>query len=148
MSLQNNALVGSWQVTVTSPQGGPGSSLGTFGADGTLVTSPPPVLPRPGAPGEVVLASAGHGAWEATGPDAAMLTFVARAVDGQGNPAASMTVRAGIRLGADGRTFSGKGTRAFAGPDGNVLATQQITVQATRIVPEAPEAAAAATTAA
>ena len=71
MSYQDNALVGSWQVTVTFTQAPPARSLGTFGADGTLITSPPPVLPRPGAPGEVVFASSGHGAWDATGPDAA-----------------------------------------------------------------------------
>jgi hypothetical protein len=148
MSHQNNALVGSWQVTVTSNQGPIGRSLGTFGADGTLVTSPPPVLPRPGAPGQFVFASSGHGAWAATGPDAAMLTFVGQAVDGQGTTAAIATVRASLKLAADGRTFSGKGSRVLSSPAGDVLATQQIMVEATRILAEAPEVVAAATAAA
>ena len=139
MSRQNNALVGSWHVTVTSTQMPPVSSFGTFGADGTLVTSPPPVLPRPGAPGEVVFTSSGHGAWTATGPDAANLTFVGQGVDGKGIPVVVMTVRASLRLSADGKAFSGEGARTFASPGGHVLATDEIVVQAARIAAEAPE---------
>jgi hypothetical protein len=148
MSQENNAFVGSWQVTVTPTQGPPVRSLGTFGADGTVVTSPPPVLPRPGAPGGVIFTSAGHGAWAAAGPDAAILTFVAQAADGQGNPFTTMTVRARLTLGAGGQTFGGEGARAFANPAGNVMATDQIAVQATRVVAEAPKSSATATPAA
>ena len=139
MSHQNNALVGSWHVTVNSTKMPPVSSFGTFGADGTLVTSPPPVLPRPGAPGETVFTSSGHGAWAATGPDAAILTFVGQAVDGKGIPVGVMTVRASLGLSADGKAFSGEGARTFASPAGNVLASDKIVVQAARIAAEAPE---------
>lgn len=142
MSHQNNALVGSWHVTVNSTKMPPVSSFGTFGADGTLVTSPPPVLPRPGAPGEMVFTSSGHGAWTATGPDAAILTFVGQSVDGKGIPVGTMTVRASLVLSAGAKAFSGEGARTFAGPGGNVLATDKIVVQAARIAAEAPGASA------
>jgi hypothetical protein len=146
MSHRNNALVGSWHVAVTSTQMPPVNSFGTFGADGTLVTSPPPVLPRPGASGEIVFTSSGHGAWTATGPDAAILTFVGQSVDGKGIPVGTMTVRASLVLSADGKAFSGEGARTFASPAGNVLATDKIVVQAARIAAEAPEATGATAT--
>jgi hypothetical protein len=45
-------LVGSWRLTVTERQAPPFLAFGTFGADGTLVVSSPPVVPpSPRGPG-------------------------------------------------------------------------------------------------
>src|SRR5687768_16070420 len=55
-------FVGSWRLTVTEAQVPPFIALGTFGADGTVVVSPPPVVPpSPHGPDTVVHTSAGHG---------------------------------------------------------------------------------------
>ena len=56
-------FVGSWRLTVAEAQAPPFLALGTFGADGTVVVSPPPVVPpSPHGPATVVHTSAGHGA--------------------------------------------------------------------------------------
>lgn len=135
-------FVGSWRAMVTLPQGPSFPSLVTFGADGTVTTSNQPVQPAPGAPGQVVFASAGHGAWEATGPDTAVFTFVVILASGQGNLVGFSTTRVTLTLGADGQTFSGEGVPTIADPAGNVLATFRAMVQATRIAAEAPSPAA------
>jgi hypothetical protein len=131
-------FVGSWQLTISPVQGTPAVGLATFGAEGALVTSVLPVEPSPGAPGGVVFVSAGHGAWEATGPDTATFTFVALGANGQGIPDGTGTIRASIALGPDGQTFSGEYVATMADPAGNTVATEQGTVPAKRIVAEAP----------
>jgi hypothetical protein len=132
-------FVGSWRLTVTETQAPPFLALGTFGADGTVVVSPPPVVPpAPRGPATVVHTSAGHGAWEATGPDTAILTFILLAADEEGNPFATRTVRASLTLGGDGRSFGGEFEATIADPAGNVVATETGTIQATRLVAEAP----------
>lgn len=138
-------FTGAWRVTVTPDQGPPGMGVGTLGADGTIVTSVQPVVPSPGAPGGVIFTSAGQGVWEATGPETAILTFVVVAADGQGNRFGTQTVRASITLGADGQAFSGEASQTISDPAGNTVATMPGTVQATRIVAEAPGTPAVAT---
>jgi hypothetical protein len=133
-----HGIVGSWRVTATESEGPPSVSLGTFGADGTVISSPPPVFPPMGPSGEAIFTSAGHGAWEATGPDTAVLTFVVLTADQQGNPLITVTVRANGTLGADGQTFSGEGSRTFTDPAGNMVGTEPAVVRGTRIVAEAP----------
>jgi hypothetical protein len=141
-------FVGSWQVIASFAEGPPSRSLGTIDADGTIVTSIPPVMPWPGAPGDVLFLSSAHGAWEATGSDSAIVTFVGLVADGQGNLFGTATIRASITLDPDGETFSGSNTVTIADAAGNTVATRQGTIQATRIVAEAPEMPAAATPAA
>jgi DNA-binding transcriptional regulator of glucitol operon len=136
--VDGQGFVGSWRVMVTLPQGPSFPSLVTFGTDGTVTTSNQPVQPSPGAPGQVVFASAGHGAWEATGPDTMVFTFVVLLADGQGNLVGFSTTRATLTLGANGQTFSGEGVPTIADPAGNVMVTFRATVQATRIVAEEP----------
>lgn len=138
-------FVGSWRVTAISAQGSPELSLATFGADGIAITSPQPVFPASDALGETIFTSAGHGAWVATGPDTAILTFVVLIADGQGTPLLTATARATATLGVDGLTFTGEGTRTFADPGGNTVATEAVTVRATRILAAAPEMPTAAT---
>jgi hypothetical protein len=141
-------FIGSWQVTVSFAEGPPGRSLGTIDADGTIVVSIPPVMPWPGAAGDVLFLSSAHGAWEATGSDSAIVTFVGLVADGQGTLFGTATIRASITLNPDGETFSGSNTVTIADEAGNTMATRRGTIQGTRIVAEAPEMAAAATPAA
>jgi hypothetical protein len=137
-------VVGSWQITVAAAQEPPFQGLGTFGADGMVLVSPPPVVPSlPHGPDTVIYTSAGHGAWGATGPDSAVFTFIFLGADAQGNPFAIVTVRASITLGADEQTFGGEFVRTIADPAGNTMATEPGTIQAARIVAEAPEISAA-----
>ena len=132
-------LVGSWRLKVTETQTPPFLALGTFGAEGTVVVSPPPVVPpSPRGPATVVHTSAGHGAWKATGPDTAILSFVLLAADAEGNPFATRTVRASITLGADRQRLSGELVATIADPTGNAVATESGTIEATHLVAEAP----------
>jgi hypothetical protein len=129
----------SWRLTVSETQAPPFLALGTLGADGTVVVSPPPVVPpAQSGPAAVVHTSAGHGVWEVIGPDTAVLTFVLLAADAQGHPFATRTVRASLRLGDDELSFGGEFEATIADPAGNVVATESGTIQATRIVAEAP----------
>jgi hypothetical protein len=132
-------FVGSWRLTVTEAQAPPFIALGTFGADGTVVVSPPPVVPpSPHGPGTVVHTSAGHGAWEATGSDTAIVTFMLLAADEEGNPFATRTVRARLTLGTDGQSVSGEFVATIADTAGNTVATEAGTILATRLIAEAP----------
>jgi hypothetical protein len=132
-------FVGSWQVSVSFAEGPPSRSLGTIDADGTIVASIPPAMPWPGTPGDVLFLSSAHGAWEATGSDSAIVTFVGLVADGQGNLFGTATFRASATLDPDGETFSGSNMVTIADEAGNTVATRQGTIQATRIVAEAPE---------
>lgn len=131
-------FVGSWRVTSFAAGDPPLLSLGIFGVDGTLTVVVPPAMQWPDGSGEVFFASAGSGAWEATGPDTAVLTFVFLTADGQGIPRGTITIRAEVRLGPDGQTFGGANTVTIADPAGNELGTIPETLQATRIAAEAP----------
>lgn len=131
---QQQGFVGSWQVIATDSPGPPNISLATVGADGTVVTSPPPVFPPMDPSGEAIYTSAGHGAWEATGRDSAVVTFVVLTADRQGNPLLTVTVRASVTLDAGRQSWSGEGSRTFTDPGGNIVATELATVRATRIV--------------
>lgn len=130
-------LVGSWRMTFFEDEGPPTLALATFGADGTVVTAEHPVVTPPMAPG-VIFTSSGHGAWQATGPDTAIFTFVGLGGDGQGNLFGTATARSSITLGADGQTFSGEVVWTIVDPGGSLLATYPGRFQAMRIVAEAP----------
>jgi len=137
--MAGQGFVGSWRLTVSEAQAPPFLALGTFGADGTVVVSPPPVVPAaPHGPAIVVHTSAGHGAWEATGPDTAIVTFMLLAADAEGNPFAIRTVRASLTLDADGQSIDGEFEATIADPAGNVMATESGVIRATRIIAEAP----------
>jgi hypothetical protein len=86
----------------------------------------------------------GHGAWEATDADTAILTFVLLAADAEGNPFATRTARASLLLGTDGQSFSGEFDAIVADPAENVMATESGAIQATCIIAEAPGTSATA----
>lgn len=130
-------LVGSWRMTFFEDEGPPTLALATFGADGTVVTAEHPVVTPPIAPG-VIFTSSGHGAWQATGPDTAIFSFVGLGGDGQGKLFGTATARSSITLGAGGQTFSGEVVWTIADPGGSPLATYPGRFQAMRIVAEAP----------
>jgi len=132
-------FAGSWRVMATDPETTE-LSLGTYGADGTVVTSPRPVVPPFGPSEEPIYTSAGHGAWAATGPDTGVATFVVLTADRLGNESVTVTVHASVAFGADRQTFTGEGSRTFADPAGNTVGSQPVTVEGTRIVADASPA--------
>jgi hypothetical protein len=135
-------FVGAWQVAVNLDQGSPEVSLGTFSADGTVVTAVSPVMPAPAdAQTPVVFTSGGHGVWEATGSGTAIITFVLLLADEQGQPVGTATVRGHLVLDTDAQTFRGDVVRSLADHAGTTLATIPGEVQGTRIVAAAPDAA-------
>lgn len=139
-------FAGSWRVVISTADGRTFLTLSTFGADGTVLTSGLPAQPAPpGTPAGVVFVSTAHGAWEATGPDTANVTFVHLRASADGQPLGTITPRLSVTLGADGQTFSGEFVTTLADPAGKTLATFMGTVQATRIVAEAPGTPPAAT---
>jgi hypothetical protein len=144
----SQGFVGSWQVIVSFAQGPPSRSLGTIDADGTIVASIAPVMPWPGAPGDVLFSSSAHGAWSSTGSDSAIVTFVGLVADGQGTLFGTATFRASVTLDPDGKTFSGSNMVKIADLEGTTVATRRGTIQGMRIVAEQPEMPDAATPAA
>jgi hypothetical protein len=135
---EGHGFVGSWKVTFLEAGGPPTLALTTFGADGTVVTAEHPVVTPPIA-AEAIFTSSGHGAWAATGPDTAVVTFVGLGSFARGILFGTATARASLSLDPDRRTFSGEVRWTVADPEGNVLATYPGTFQATRVVAEAPE---------
>ena len=128
------SFVGAWRLTTITPFG-PSQSLLTVTADGTVLFSDRPVLPG-GAGFPVVFISAGHGAWEQTGPTTAAATWVEFVSDGEGNFLVTVTDSVEMTLSADGDSWSGPFSSTSADPTGNVLfvgggtvAAQRITVQ-------------------
>lgn len=130
-------FVGSWRMTFFEEEGPPTLALATFGADGTVVTAEHPVVTPPVAAG-VIFTSSGHGAWQPTGADTAVFTFVGLGSYGQGILFGTATARSSITLGAGGQTFSGEVVWTITDPGGSPLATYPGRFQATRIVAEAP----------
>ena len=130
-------FVGAWRMTFFEAEGPPTLALATFSSDGSVVAAEHPVVTPPIASG-AIFTSAGHGAWQATGPDTAVFTAVGLGSYGQGVLFGTATARARITLGADGHTFSGEVIWTVADPEGTLLATYPGTFQATRIVAEVP----------
>lgn len=140
-SADGAGIVGSWRITVTpdDPAAGraPGPALATFGADGTMVASGPPViLTPPWAPFPKAIASAGHGTWEATGPQSVAYTFLLLLSEEGGTAYAVVTISGIAEVAADGNTFSSEYTATVVGMLGRTLASahgmlsgERITVQ-------------------
>jgi hypothetical protein len=138
-------FVGSWRLTSENPAG-TSQGLLTLMADGTAVFSGRPVAPTGGDP-PVVFISAGHGAWEQTGPTDAAASFTVFIADGNGNFLWVVTDSVEMTLGADGNSWSGPYSSTTADPSGNVLSTVPGTAKGTRITVQ-PVATPAATPAA
>jgi hypothetical protein len=138
-------FVGAWRLSTETPFGA-NQTLLTLMADGTVLFSARPVYP--GAEGfPVTFISAGHGAWEQTGPTTAAATFVVFITDGEGNFLAVVTDSVEMTLGADGNAWSGPYSSTTADPSGKVLNVSPGMAEATRITVQ-PLATPAATPAA
>lgn len=134
MRYDDTRFTGSWRVMLSSAAGsGPLLMLGTLGADGTVVTSPPAVEPFPLHPSGIVHVSTAHGAWEPTGEDTAVMSFVGQASVGDGSLAGIGTFDARLRLGSDDDSLEGTYEFAMTDAAGLVFATEQGAITAMRI---------------
>ena len=133
---QHQGFVGSWRATIFETDGPPTQALFTLGADGTLVSAEHPIVTPPGA--GRIFTSSGHGAWMADGPGTAIITFVGLGSREEGTLFGTVTIRAAVALDAGGHTCRGQFVATLADPDEHPLATFTGTLEATRIVAEAP----------
>jgi hypothetical protein len=101
---QGHPLVGAWLLTSESDPEGPSTMLGSFSSDG--------IYQEADSDGTV-----GIGAWEATGPNTAGLTFMAQFEIGE-DAVASVTVRGSIEVAPDGQTLTAEFTLELAGVEG------------------------------
>jgi hypothetical protein len=97
-------LVGAWVLDTDADDPTNPPTLASFAADG--------VYTQVDADGSV-----GLGAWEATGPDTADLTFHGLEAEG-GRYGGMVTIRAAIEVAADGQTLAATYTLEFVGPEG------------------------------
>lgn len=126
-----HAVVGAWQITVSSPAFPPSPSLVTFTTDGTVLVADPPVTVE--GPGRVAFVSAGQGSWQATGPDTAAFTFAELVAGPNGALFGSETVRGTATVATDGQSVSGAFSFTAQDPTGKVLASGAGTFQGRRI---------------
>jgi hypothetical protein len=133
---EQQGFAGSWLITFYEEDGPPTLALATLSADGTVVTAEHPVVTPPIAHGPV-FTSSGHGAWQATGPDTAALTFVGLGSYGEGVLFGTVTANATIALAPDGQTFDGDVLFTIAERGGNTLGAFPGSFRATRITAEA-----------
>ncbi|MCC7024466.1 MAG: hypothetical protein IT338_16695 [Thermomicrobiales bacterium] len=130
-SATDSAFVGAWRLTFDTPTG-PSQSLLTVMGDGTVLFSGRPVSPAAGE-NPITFSSAGHGAWQPTGPATAATTWIGLVTDGEGNFLAIVTDSVEATLGDDGNSWHGNYSATVADPDGNVMYVGGATVRATRI---------------
>ena len=124
-------FVGAWRVTFDTPTG-PSQSLLTVMGDGTLLFSGRPVSPAAGG-FPVIYSSTAHGAWQATGPTGAAMTWIGLVTDGEGVLLAVVTDSVEATLDATGNAWSGSYSASVNDPDGNELYVGGATVKAERI---------------
>lgn len=131
-------FVGSWRITVTPDALAAGDTLGpalaTFGADGTMISAGSPVIiAPPGSPFPLLIASAGHGTWEATGEQSAAFTFLLLLAEQGGTAHAVVTINGIGDLDASGDTFAGEYTAKVVGQTGQTIAEGHGALSGTRI---------------
>jgi len=126
---------GSWlyKVSIPDPPDAPIVFLGTetYSAGGGYVEADQLSF----TPG--YLATAGHGAWESTGNNTFLLTYMNLTYDASGNPTGSGKVRQKTKL--DGDQYSGSGDYFYYDLDGKVIASGTFTITAKRILVQAPK---------
>ena len=134
-------IVGSWRITVAAndPTMGrpPGPALATFFADGTMMGSGPPVVLLPSwAPFPKAIVSAGHGVWEATGPQSVAYTFELLMSEEGGTAYAVITISGTGELDASGDAFASDYSVTVVGQIRGLLATATGTLSGERIAVE------------
>jgi hypothetical protein len=127
----NHPLVGAWVID-TSAEDPAGPQEATVPPNVTVFTDEGTVLnAAPGAGTDV-------GAWEATSPTAAAVTFVG--LIEEEDFAGSVIIRATMDLDATGETFSGSYSYTVVAADGTVVEAGRDMVRGTRITVEPVEA--------
>ena len=124
-------LVGAWVID-TSAEDPAGPQEATVPPDVTVFTDEGTVIDS------TPFGGTGVGAWEATGPDAAALTFVIPVEED--DFAGSVIIRATLELDATGETFSGPYSYTVVAADGTVVDAGRDMVRGTRITVEPVEA--------
>jgi hypothetical protein len=126
---------GSWLYTVTIP-GYTFQGIETYSADGGY-TEADQLSFAPFA-----VASAGHGAWQSSGKNKFLLTYVNLTFDGfsTGNPTGTLKVRQRTTIDRTGNSYSGSGDYTYFDLNGNPLPgiSGTFTIVATRIQVQAP----------
>jgi hypothetical protein len=126
-SRQAKALVGSWNVVVTTEaQGTTFPALLTFGGDGTMIADEPP------SPFE----TSGHGNWVRTGRHEAAYTFVALVGSAEGPLSATYKVVGTLQRDAGSDTWSGPFKIDVLDPAGQLVFSDRGTFSLTRIAVE------------
>jgi hypothetical protein len=137
-SQQQNALAGSWDLTLTFSDGSTVKSRLTVSAgrrdgEGAVIHAAEAslLLPNPTTPEQ--------GAWEHVGGLRFIASYSGFAVDEKfEKPAGKIGFRHAIRLSADQETFTGRAVFEVRDPEGNVVFSDNIQTQGKRQHPEAP----------
>jgi hypothetical protein len=137
---EGSAFAGAWSVTITVTDGPSFPSSMTLGDKGTVQVVGIPAVPSQDGAG-VLFTSTALGAWEATGPNTAVITFTHFRSDQDGQFQGTLTPRQSITLSEDGQSFTGDYVTTFADAEGTEAFTVTGTLEGKRIVAEGPEAA-------
>jgi hypothetical protein len=121
-------LVGTWEVTITSQNGGPTSNMGfvTFNADQTMTESSLEDLTPP-------VSSPGRGVWAHTEGNNYAATFKFFIVDPTGNLVCTARVNQTSTLNSKADQWSGPARFDCIDPNGNDLFGFDLSVSATRM---------------
>jgi len=136
-SSANDALVGSWYVTlnsVTSPA--PFKAMITFSEGGGVVGSAQGDILLTAPPGVPPLATAVHGAWERTANREYLFTFRQIFYNGDGSYAGGAKIRNAVTLDRTGNEMSGNLIVRYYDSNDEVVFTGTGTFTAVRIVAE------------
>jgi len=130
-------LTGSWVVAVSFEGSTPLvlPNLVSFGADGTMSVTAPPLLPElPSAGGNQDAFSGGIGAWTQSGDGNAEARFAFLVTSADGTLASINTVRQSITLDLAGDSYSGTFSLDIADASGAITSTATGSLQGNRIV--------------
>jgi hypothetical protein len=127
---------GSWLYTVTIP-GYTFQGIETYSAGGGYTEADQLSFSPIG------VASAGHGAWQMTGPRTFNLTYINLTFDGfsTGNPTGTLKVRQTTTIAKSGNSYTGSGDYTYYDLNGNPIPSISgtFTITAMRIVVQAPQ---------
>lgn len=127
---------GSWLYTVTIP-GYTFQGLETYSSGGGY-TEADQLSFYP-----LAVASAGHGAWQMTGPVTFNVTYLNLTFDAfsTGNPTGTLKVRQTTKMDKNGNSYTGSGDYTYYDLDGNPIPSISgtFTITAKRIMVQAPE---------
>ena len=127
---------GSWLFTVTIPGYGSFQGIETYSAGGGYTEADQLSF----SPFSV--ASTGHGAWQSTGENKFLLTYLNLTFDGfnTGKPTGMLKVRQITTIGRNGNSYSGSGDFTYYDLNGNAIPSISgtFTITAQRILVQAP----------